>query len=100
MPDEPVLSEFAAKLDPLDREGVKQFRRIVDYLTVNLDAESRAKLIDRLSAGIAMLELASITGDASFRFRTELVCAAQAIDRAVATCSPNQADLKSARGIV
>ena len=83
MSDEPVLSPFAVALDPLDREGVKQFRRIVDYITVNLDSDLRYQLVDRLDTGIAMLELASITGDAAFRFRSELVAAAQAIDKAV-----------------
>lgn len=91
MSEEPVLSHFAVTLDPLDREGVKQFRRIVDYLTVNLECEHRLKLIDRLSTGIAMLELASITGEAAFRFRSELVAAAQAIDTAVSDKPGRQA---------
>ncbi len=83
MSDEPVLSQFVVALDPLDREGVKQFRRIVEYVTLNLDSDLRSMLVDRLTTGIAMLELASITGDAAFRFRSELVAAAQAIDKAV-----------------
>ncbi len=83
MSDEPVLSKFATSLDPLDREGVKQFRRLVDYLTVKLDEEQRLEMIERLSTAIAMLELAGITGEAGFRFRSELVASAQAIDRAV-----------------
>ncbi|MEZ5811954.1 MAG: hypothetical protein R3D45_11135 [Rhizobiaceae bacterium] len=83
MSDEPVLSHYALKLDPMDRDGVKQFRRIVDYVTVNLDEARRLQLIDRLANSIAMLELASITGEAAFQFRSELVAAAQAIDNAV-----------------
>lgn len=83
MSDEPVLSQFAVKLDPLDHEGIKQFHRIVDYVSVCLEKEERYQLIDRLNTGIAMLELASITGEAAFRFRSELVAAAQAIDKAV-----------------
>lgn len=97
MSKEPVLSQFAVKLDPLDREGVKQFRRIVDYVTVDLDQEQRLQLIDRLSAGIAMLELAGITGEAAFRFRTELVAAAQAIDKAVKQNRPDPSGLSAAR---
>lgn len=83
MAEEPVLSQFAVKLDPLDREGVKQFYRIVDYVSVCLEKDERYRLIDRLHNGIAMLELASITGEAAFRFRSEFVAAAQAIDKAV-----------------
>ncbi len=83
MSEEPLLSKFAASLDPLDREGVRQFRRLVEYLTVKLDDERRAELIERLTTAIAMLELAGITGEAAFRFRSELVSAAKAIDHAV-----------------
>lgn len=83
MSEEPVLSKFAMTLDPRDREGVRQFHRIVEYMVVNLRDDNRAELVDRLNTSIAMLELASITGEAAFRYRSELVAAAQAIDGAV-----------------
>ena len=85
MSAEPALSKFAITLDPVDRDGVKQFRRIAEYLVGNLALPNKNELLERLTTGIAMLELAGITGEAAFRFRSELVAASEAIDAAVRT---------------
>lgn len=83
MDAEPVLSKLAMKLDPCNRDAVVQFKRIANYLMIDLPDDQRHSLVEQLAASMVMLELASITGDADIKFRSKFITAAGAVDRAV-----------------
>ena len=71
------------KLDPLDAGSLEHFQVLTDQLIKTLKHQEQGAHKERMSSAIQSLVLASITEDAPVGYRSELINASLALDRAI-----------------
>ena len=76
------LSQFATKLDPLDARTLEQFQVLTERLIEKLNHQEQGAHKERMSSAIQSLVLSSVTEDAPFAYRLELIEASRELDRA------------------